>query len=105
MASDQMWMGKLVLVLVFLSFKYAHCESISDTIQAECLKVPNSEFAGSIVNTIDIMQQVISILSDVAKGLGDFRLSNAIDDCLDLMDISNDELSWTLAATQNQNGE
>ncbi|XP_061997002.1 pectinesterase/pectinesterase inhibitor PPE8B-like [Rosa rugosa] len=105
MASDPLWMGKFLLVLVLLSFPFIHCENITNTIQSECLKVPNSEFAGSIVNTIDVMQQVVSILSSVAKGFGDFRLSNAIDDCLDLMDSSADELSWTLSATQNQNGK
>ena len=107
MASDHpMWTPRFLLVLVFLSFPYyAQCGSISNTIQSECLKVPNSEFGGSIINTINVLQQVVSILSDVAKGFGDFRLSNAVDDCLELMDDSTDQLSWTLSATQNKNGE
>ncbi|PPS06288.1 hypothetical protein GOBAR_AA14353 [Gossypium barbadense] len=36
---------------------------------------------------------------------GDFRLSNAISDCLDLLDISADQLSWSLSASQNPNGK
>ncbi|KAI3447261.1 hypothetical protein Pfo_003926 [Paulownia fortunei] len=48
---------------------------------------------------------VISMVSQFAGMFGDFRLSNAVSDCLDLMDLSVDQLSWTLSASQNPNGK
>lgn len=50
------------------------------------------------------MQGVASILSQFAQAIGDFRLANAISDCLDLLDFSSDELSWSLSASQNPKG-
>lgn len=76
----------------------------ADVLQAECLKVSTSEFAGTVKNTIDVVQQVASILSQFANSFGDFRLSNAISDCLDLLEFSSDELSWSVSATQNPKG-
>lgn len=104
MGSDLKFVLVIVLVLGFTSCPFVHCGNITSNLQSEVLRVPNSEFAGSLRDTIDVVQQVVSILSDVASGFGDFRLSNAIDDCLELLDISADELSWTLSASQNQNG-
>lgn len=49
------------------------------------------------------MRQLISVLSGVARAFGNSR-PDAISDCLDLLDISADELSWTLSASENQNG-
>lgn len=105
MGSDLKFVLVIVLVLGFTSCPFVHCGNITSNLQSEVLRVPNSEFAGSLRDTIDVVQQVVSILSDVASGFGDFRLSNAIDDCLELLDISADELSWTLSASQNQNGK
>lgn len=76
----------------------------ADVLHAECLKVSTSEFAGTVKNTIDAVQQVASLLSQFASAVGDFRLSNAISDCLDLLEFSSDELSWSLSATQNPKG-
>ena len=66
--------------------------------------VPTSEFVGSLKSTIGIVRQVTSIVSRFTSFLGDFRLSNAISDCLDLLDLSADELDWTLSAAQKPSG-
>ncbi|KAK6126695.1 hypothetical protein DH2020_039564 [Rehmannia glutinosa] len=87
-------------VILLCSFSYGK----SDFVALECLKVPASEFVGSVRSTIDIVRQVISMVSQFAGVFGDFRLSNAVSDCLDLMDLSVDQLSWTLSVSQNPNG-
>ncbi|KAI8019351.1 putative pectinesterase/pectinesterase inhibitor 13 [Camellia lanceoleosa] len=51
-----------------------------------------TEFAISVRSTIDVVQQVASLVSRFASAFGDFHLSNAIADCLDLLDLSADEL-------------
>lgn len=71
---------------------------------AEVLKVSASDFVGSVQTTIDIVQQVTSVVAKVGNVFGDFRLSNAVSDCLDLLQLSADELSSTLSASQNPNG-
>ncbi|CAI9098421.1 OLC1v1035065C1 [Oldenlandia corymbosa var. corymbosa] len=76
-----------------------------DLIQSECLMVPTSEFVGTLKSTLDTVKQVTSIFSKFTSFLGDFRLSNAISDCLDLLDLSSDELDRTLAASQKPLGK
>lgn len=67
--------------------------------------VPASEFVNSLKATIDTVRQVTSIVSKFTSFFGDFRLSNAISDCLDLLDFSVDELDWTLSASQKPDGK
>ncbi|KAG9130926.1 hypothetical protein Leryth_006696, partial [Lithospermum erythrorhizon] len=70
----------------------------------ECLKVPASEFVGSVKSTIDNVRQVNSVVSHYRnKSGGDFRLSNAIGDCIELLDLSADELDWTLSQSLKSN--
>lgn len=78
--------------------------SPADLVQTECLSVPSSQFSNSLLSTIDVVRQVMAIFSPFSKLLGDFRLSTAISDCLDLLDSSADQLSWSLSATQNPKG-
>ncbi|KAI4312997.1 hypothetical protein MLD38_037779 [Melastoma candidum] len=73
----------------------------SDFLQAECLTVPNSQFTSSLLATIDVLTQVTSIVSQFTGFFGDFRVSNAVADCLDLLDSTVDELSWSVSAAQN----
>ncbi|KAI4377024.1 hypothetical protein MLD38_014720 [Melastoma candidum] len=93
-----------VLVLVVFPSSQARLGSPSrqpDFLQAECLTVPNSQFTSSLLSTIDVLRQVTSIVSQFAGFFGDFRLSNAVTDCLDLLDSSVDELSWSVSAAEN----
>ncbi|KAF3439752.1 hypothetical protein FNV43_RR18030 [Rhamnella rubrinervis] len=96
---------QLFLVVGLLLCACCGSGTAADVVQAECLKVSTSEFAGTVKDTIDAVQQVASILSQFANAFGDFRLSNAISDCLDLLEFSSDELSWSLSATQNPKGK
>ncbi|KAL0333641.1 UNVERIFIED_CONTAM: Pectinesterase/pectinesterase inhibitor PPE8B [Sesamum angustifolium] len=94
-----------LVVLLCASFTAGKSSSSSDFVPSEYLGVPASEFVGTVRSTIDIIRQVMSMVSQFSGGFGDFRLTNAISDCLDLMDLSMDQLSWTLSASQNPNGK
>lgn len=89
---------------VFLVVILISCSVGSGKSELDCLNVPASEFVGSVRSTIEIIRQVISIVSEFAGVVGDFRLSNAVSDCLDLMDLSVDQLSSTLSVSQNPKG-
>ncbi|XP_062191029.1 pectinesterase-like [Phragmites australis] len=53
--------------------------------------------------TLDAIKNVASIISSFPiggiLGGGDLRLSSAVADCLDLLDLSSDELSWSMSTT------
>lgn len=96
---------KTLLILVLLRLSYSQFVSSSTkNDQSQCLRVARSDFTNSIEDTIETVRRVTSILSQFGKAFGDFRLSNAISDCLDLLDSSVDELGWSLSATQNRKG-
>ncbi|KAF2285097.1 hypothetical protein GH714_037869 [Hevea brasiliensis] len=96
----------LFLVLIVVSTPYEASSRIrSDYLQNECLKVPIYEFVGSLKTTIDTIQDVTSTISNFGNFVGNFRLTNAITDCLDLLDFSADELSWSMSASQNPKGK
>ncbi|XP_019417375.1 PREDICTED: pectinesterase/pectinesterase inhibitor PPE8B-like [Lupinus angustifolius] len=95
----------LVLFLCMcLSFD-ADASTYDNTVRSEFLKVSPSEFVGSVNEVVDVLQDVTSILSEFGNDFGDFRLSNAVSDCLDLLDLSSDELSWSVSATQSPKGK
>lgn len=96
--------GVILVLLCISSCPLMSCGVEEDFFQSECLEVPASEFVGSVKSTIDTVRQVTSIVSKFASFIGDFRLSNAISDCLDLLDLSADELTWTLTVSQNPKG-
>ncbi|XP_022731600.1 pectinesterase/pectinesterase inhibitor PPE8B-like [Durio zibethinus] len=97
--------------LYFLVFLVALClcnssyADSNDFLVAGCLNVPAAEFVGSLRTTIDVIRKVTSIVSQFGNFFGDFRLTNAISDCLDLLDFSADELSWAISASQHPNGK
>ncbi|XP_057985783.1 pectinesterase/pectinesterase inhibitor PPE8B isoform X2 [Hevea brasiliensis] len=96
----------LFVVLILVSTPCAaSSRTRSEYLRNEFLKVPISEFVGSLKTAIDIIQDVTSTISNFGNFFGDFRLSNAITDCLDLLDFSADELSWTMSASQNPKGK
>ena len=73
-------------------------------LQSQCLSVPSSVFITSLKSTIEVLKGTVSVVSRFAKVFNDFRLSNAISDCLDLLDFSSDHLAWSLSAIQNPKG-
>ena len=94
------WKGFLIFLMLSL------CVSSEESMQMQYdyLKVPASEFVGSIDTIVEVISQVTSILSEFADFSGDSRLQDAVSDCLDLLDVSSDELSWSAYASQNPNG-
>lgn len=93
-----------LLLLVMLSLQGSSAPSPTDFVGSTCLKVSPTEFVDSAREVIAIVEQVASILSRFSSGFGNFRLSNAISDCLDLLDMSSDELTWSASASQAPKG-
>ncbi|KAK8660689.1 hypothetical protein V6N13_051604 [Hibiscus sabdariffa] len=96
----------VIAVAVCSSCTAANGSSAGDEfLEAECLKVPAAQFMGSLKTTIDAVRKAAAVVSQFGGLIRDFRLSNAVSDCLDLLDFSADELAWTLSASQNPNGK
>ncbi|KAE8687587.1 putative pectinesterase/pectinesterase inhibitor 44 [Hibiscus syriacus] len=91
----------VVLAALCLWCTGTNAGTTNEFLEAECLKVPAAEFIGSLRTTIDAIRKASSVVSRFGGLFHDFRLSNAISDCLDLLDFSADELTWTLSASQN----
>ncbi|KAG4949535.1 hypothetical protein AAZX31_15G174800 [Glycine max] len=70
------------------------------------LRVSPSEFIGSVTTVGDVLQNVTSILkSELRSVKNDFHLPDAaVSTCLDLLDLSADELSWSISAVQSSQG-
>ncbi|CAO2188422.1 unnamed protein product [Urochloa humidicola] len=66
--------------------------------------------ASTLRATLDAIRGVADIISSfpigggILGGGGDLRLSSAVADCLDLLDLSSDELSWSMSATSSPAG-
>lgn len=93
--------SKVVILLLMLIMMKSQALSDEDFIREECLNVPASVFADTLKTTIDVVLKVSSIVAKFGGVFGEFRVSNAISDCLDLLELSSDELSWTLSASQH----
>ncbi|KAG1358871.1 pectinesterase [Cocos nucifera] len=62
---------------------------------------PSTSFLSTLCSTLDEIHKLISVVSTFSGDLGgNLRLSSAVSDCLDLLDLSSDELSWTISASQ-----
>ncbi|KAK1263951.1 hypothetical protein QJS04_geneDACA013599 [Acorus gramineus] len=92
MAHPSLLPSLLTLFLLLISSTQPH-SATSDSFS------PSSPFISAVRSTIDEVQKVLSILSTVAGPFGDSRISNAVNDCVDLLDFSSDELSWTISST------
>lgn len=100
--------GPLPLHVVFflLFFSGAGLSSPSATdVTNELLTVPFNDFVSVLQSAMSEIQSVLSIISQFSGAFGDVRLSSAIDDCIDLLDFSTDELGYSLSATRNPNGK
>lgn len=87
----------LVTLLCFLTTPLG----TSSDEQFNYLKIPANEFVTSVKSTLDIVQQVMSLVSGFGNAFGDERVSNAISDCIELLDLSTDQLTDTLSVSQN----
>lgn len=82
--------------------KYNDSDIIDDGfLQKECLTTPTSVFLKSVRLAIEEVEKVTSIVSKFTGTFShNFRLSHAVTDCLDLLDFTAEELSWTLNSAQ-----
>ncbi|KAL9224630.1 hypothetical protein vseg_000648 [Gypsophila vaccaria] len=78
--------------------------SDDEVLGMECLNVPTSVFSEMLKDTIDGVVKVASLVNKFSGVFGEFRDANALSDCLDLLDLSADELSWTLSSSQHGKG-
>ncbi|KAK7265499.1 hypothetical protein RJT34_33119 [Clitoria ternatea] len=92
-----------LLLVFFLGLGAAH----ADFAGSACLhlKVSPTAFVSSLTELIAVVEQVSSILSRFSPPFANLRLLTAVSDCLDLLDLSSDVLSWSLSATQNPKGK
>ncbi|KAG4990845.1 Pectinesterase/pectinesterase inhibitor PPE8B [Glycine soja] len=95
----------ITLIFFFVLFLTALGNTNTNTVGSELLKVAPSEFAGTVRTVVDVLQDITSILSEFGSGFGDSRLSNAVSDCLELLDMSSDELDWSVSVTQSPKGK
>ncbi|KAL1808956.1 hypothetical protein ACET3Z_025946 [Daucus carota] len=92
----------VILLALLLLVTLEYCHGDDDLVyEPDCLNVPTAEFLSSVKTTIDVVQQVTSIVAGFNRGFHDFRTSHAISDCLDLLDLSTDELVSTLSLIQH----
>lgn len=96
----------VIISLVVLSFSCLVSSAAgSGYEQAECLTVSAAEFVGATRAAVDAIRKAGSVLAKFQKQTRDFRMSNAILDCVDLLDFACEGLSWTISASQNPNGK
>ncbi|XP_068661699.1 pectinesterase/pectinesterase inhibitor PPE8B-like [Aristolochia californica] len=94
-------MGFVVVLSVFLLLSVPVISSSIPEVQSEYLSVPSPIFSSNVKLIISEIQRVLSLISKFTGPFGGRRLSNAVNDCAELLDFSADELTWSLAATQN----
>ncbi|KFK33850.1 hypothetical protein AALP_AA5G068300 [Arabis alpina] len=97
----------IFLLFVIISLCSANKEAFSSTgvVQMECLTVPPLEFAGAAKTAVEAIRKAVALVSKFDKKVGKSRVSNAILDCVDLLDSASEELSWIISASQNPNGK
>lgn len=115
MASSPSTIASLLLLLLLSSRRGLSLDATTPSLQPEGATskqaprassaassfVPSSSFISTLQSTLDQIKQVVSLFSTFSGLLGgDLRLSSAVSDCLDLLDLSSDELTWTLSASQ-----
>lgn len=97
-----------MFIMVFLAMLVvAHSDrsTLTGFTDSDCLNVSPATFVGSVRSTMGVLQHVVSMLSHFCNNeLLDFRLANAVSDCLDLLDFSLDALNWSASATENPRG-
>ncbi|KAK7354545.1 hypothetical protein VNO80_20010 [Phaseolus coccineus] len=87
---------------IFIFFFFAPC----DLAILHNLKVSPSEFIGSVRKVRDVLQNVTSTLKSEFNNVKSvFSLSDAIFACLELLDLSADELSWSISAVESPQGK
>ncbi|KAF6139878.1 hypothetical protein GIB67_009725 [Kingdonia uniflora] len=94
-------------LMVFFVFVVAATTRVRclDFIEQSLLTVPSLIFLSSLKTTLEEAKGATSIVSKFVNEFEDLRVSSAIKDCVDLLDFTMDELSWTLSATESLTGK
>ncbi|KAK9099642.1 hypothetical protein Syun_026687 [Stephania yunnanensis] len=87
------------------SFSYAVHDGDHEYLESKCLTVSSSTFLSSVNSTLLEVNQVTSLVSKFVNEFGDLRVSSAINDCIDLLDYTADELSLSESAMKNSNAK
>ncbi|GAU16796.1 hypothetical protein TSUD_200390 [Trifolium subterraneum] len=87
------------LLLVFFFLLSSH--STSEFIGSSCLRVPPNKFVDSAKQVTTILQQLRSNLSP----FNNTTSGDGIQDCLDLLDMSSEQLRMSMSAVQNPKGK
>ncbi|KAL6897993.1 hypothetical protein ACP4OV_006589 [Aristida adscensionis] len=90
----------LALVSVSLVLAAAHPPATPPPAKAGATGI-SPGLVSTLGETLDAIKGVASIISSFPIVGGDVRLSSAVADCLDLLDLSSDELSWSMSATSD----
>ncbi|QHO57648.1 pectinesterase/pectinesterase inhibitor PPE8B [Arachis hypogaea] len=99
------------LSLLFTQFLFTPFDAVLGSKGSlECLKVSHAEFTNSAKEVVGVLKSVTSTLHSefVRNGGGfvdDHRLSSAVSACLELMDLSSDELSWVVSVSESPKGK
>ncbi|GAB2267524.1 hypothetical protein Dimus_002504 [Dionaea muscipula] len=98
MAMKKRLLHQLVLLLLVLAVIMAAVGAASGL---GCLNVPQPVFESTVQSSLSDISAAVTLLSDqLGSILGDLLLSNAMNDCLELLDITNYQLSLALAASR-----
>ncbi|WOK94088.1 pectinesterase [Canna indica] len=119
MASSSLLPLLLLLLLLFLSAPASLCSNTTTapSLQLECNTgkspdrrttsspgssfVPSASLLSTLKSALDEINKVMSLVSTFSGSLGgNRRLSSAVSDCLDLLDLSSDEVTWALSSSQ-----
>ncbi|KAL4178893.1 hypothetical protein AMTRI_Chr13g84480 [Amborella trichopoda] len=91
-----------LLIIPSLSLSKTPCELHgSCDPEPDCTTSQLDTFATTLKTTLSEIQKALSLLSKFTEFIPNFRQRTAIQDCVDLLDLSSDELTWTLSQTPN----
>lgn len=93
------YLTSVILLLFSFSIPVPSLSRPSPSVQTELLTVPNDFFDATVKEAMEQLRQTLSLISQFNGMSGDSRVSKAINDCSELLDISDDQLSWSLALT------
>ncbi|XP_047182694.1 pectinesterase/pectinesterase inhibitor PPE8B-like [Vigna umbellata] len=95
------WTKQLAATFIFIFF-FVPC----DLAILHTLKVSPSEFVSSVRKVGDVLQNVTSTLkSEFSNVKSEFPRSDAVVACLELLDLSVDELSWSISTVESPQGK
>ncbi|KAG6488130.1 hypothetical protein ZIOFF_056888 [Zingiber officinale] len=89
----------LLLLLPPQAFSSKNSSSVSAAAGSSSF-VPSASLISTLQATLGEIEDVLSLLTSI-PGVFDQRLSAAITDCVDLLDLSSDEISWALSSSSS----